>query len=69
VKTSHVSETTDNCISDTETVQLETSQKGHAGHDNTESNETVDLQDQPSQGITSTSIRRLPDRFGENVSH
>ena len=41
--------TTENCTSDTETVQSRSGQNGHAGHDATESNETVDLQDQPSQ--------------------
>jgi len=45
-----VSQTTQkNCTSDTETVQSETGQKGHVCHNATESNETVDLQDQPPQ--------------------
>jgi len=62
--------TTENCTSDTETVQSETGQNGHAGHDANKSNQTVDLQDQPSQSLRrSTRIRRPPDRFGDYVSH
>ena len=33
--------TTENRTSDTETVQSETGQNGHAGHDATETNQTV----------------------------
>ena len=40
--------TTENRTSDTETVQSETGQNGHAGHDATGTNQTVDLHDQPS---------------------
>ena len=62
--------TTENRTPDAETVQSETGQNGHAGHDATETNQTVDLQDQPSQSLRrSTRTRRPPDRFGEYVSH
>jgi len=62
--------TTENCTSDTETVQSETGQDGHPGHDTTETNKTVDLQEQPSQSLRrSTRTRPPPDRFGEYVSH
>ena len=62
--------TAENCISDAETVQSEAGQNGHAGHDTTETNQTVDLQDQPSQSLRrSIRTRRPPDRFGEYVSH
>jgi len=51
--------TTENCTPDNEIVQSEAGQNGHADHDTTESNETVDLQDQPSQCLRrSTRIRR-----------
>ena len=68
--------TTENRTSDTETVQSETGQNGHAGHDATETNqtvdlhdETVDLHDQPAPSLRwSTRTRRSPDRFGEYVS-
>jgi len=51
--------TTDNCTPDNEIVQSEAGQNGHADRDTTESNETVDLQDQPSQCLRrSTRIRR-----------
>ena len=62
--------TTENCASDTETAPSEAGQNGYAGHDATETNQTVDLQDQPSQSLRrSTRTRRPPDRFGEYVSH
>ena len=38
-----VETTTENRTSDTETVQSETGQNGHAGHDATETNQKVDL--------------------------
>ena len=61
--------TTENCTSDAETVQSETGQNGHASHDATETNKTVDLQDQPSQSLRrSTRTRRPLDRFGDYVS-
>ena len=44
---------TENRTSDTETVQTETGQNGHAEHDATETNQTVDLHDQPAH-ITET---------------
>jgi len=51
--------TTENRTSDTETVQSETRQNGHAGHDATETNQTVDLLDQPAPSLRrSTRIRR-----------
>ena len=34
--------TTENCTSDPETVQSETGQNGHPGHDASETNQTVD---------------------------
>jgi len=59
--------TTKNRTSDTETVQSETGQNGHAGH---ETNQTVDLHDQPAPSLRrSTRIRRPPDLFGDYVSH
>ena len=65
-----VPETTENGTSDTETKQSETGQNGHAGHDATETNQTVDLHDQPAPSLRrSTRIRRPPDRFGDYVSH
>ena len=63
---------TENRTSDTdaETVQSETGQNGHAGHDATETNQTVDLHDLPAPSLRrSTRIRRPPDRFGDYVSH
>ena len=60
---------TDDRTSDTETMQSETGQNGHAGHDATETNQTVDLHDQPAPSLRrSTRIRRPPDRFGDCVS-
>ena len=42
----------------------------HAGHDATETNQTVDLHDQPAPSLRrSTRTRRPPDRFGDDVSH
>ena len=66
-----VPETTiENCTSDPETVQSETGQNGHAGHDASETNQTVNLHDQPASSLRrSTRTRRPPDRFGEYVSH
>ena len=66
-----VSQTTQkNCTSDTETVQSETGQNGHAGHDATETNQTVNLHDQPAPSLRRlTRIRRPSDRFGDYVSH
>ena len=66
-----VPETTiENRTSDSETVQSETGQIGHAGHDATETNQTVDLHDQPAPSLRrSTRTRRSPDRFGDYVSH
>ena len=62
--------TTKNRPPDTETVQSETGQKGHAGHDATETNQTVDLHDQSAPNLRrSTRTRRPPDRFGYYVSH
>ena len=59
-----------NRTSDTETVQSEIWQNGHAGHDATETNQTVYLHDQPAPSLRrSTRIRRPPDRFGDYVSH
>ena len=59
--------TTENCSSDTETVQ---SESGQNGHDATETNQTVDLHDQPALSLRrSTRIRRPPDRFRDYVSH
>ena len=50
---------TENGTSDTETVQSETGQNGHAGLDATETNQTVDLHDQPAPSLRrSTRIRR-----------
>ena len=52
---------TENRTSDTdaETVQSETGQNGHAGHDATETNQTVDLYDQPAPSLRrSTRIHR-----------
>ena len=44
------------------TVQSETRQNGHAGHDATETNQTVDLHDQPAPSLRrSTRIRQPPD--------
>ena len=61
---------TENRTSDTETVQSETGQNGHAGHDATETNQTVDLHDQTTPSLRrSTRTRRTPDRFGDYVSH
>ena len=62
--------TTENRTSDTETVQSETGQNGHAGHDTTETNQTVDLHDQPAPSLRrSTRTCRPPDRFRDYVSH
>ena len=62
--------TTENRTSDTETMQSETGQNGHTGHDATKTNQTVDLHDQPTPSLRrSTRIRRPPDRFGDYVSH
>ena len=62
--------TTENRTSDTERVQSETGQNGHTGHDATETNQTVDLHDQPAPSLRrSTRTRRPPDRFGDYVSH
>ena len=62
--------TTENRSSDTETVQSENGQNGHAGHDATETNQTVDLHDQPAPSLRrATRIRRPPNRFGDYVSH
>jgi len=63
--------TTENRTSDTETVQSETGQNGHAGHDATETvhlhaTETVD---QTPSLRRSTRTRRPPYRFGDYVSH
>jgi len=41
--------TTENCTSDTETVQSETGQNGHAGHDATESYQDMPVMTLPSQ--------------------
>ena len=61
---------TENRTSDIETVQSETGQNGHAGHDATETNQTVDLHDQTTPSLRrSTRTRRTPDRFGDYVSH
>jgi len=50
---------TENRSSDTETVQSETGQNGHAGHDATETNQMVDLHDQPAPSFQrSTRIRQ-----------
>ena len=62
--------TTENRTSDTETMQSETGQNGRAGHDAPETNQTVDLHDQPAPSLRrSTRTRRPPDRFGDYVSH
>jgi len=53
---------TENRNSGTETVQLETGQNGNAGHDATETNQTVDLHDQPAPSLRrSIRIRQPPD--------
>ena len=62
--------TTENRTPDTETVQSETGQNVHAGHDATKTNPTVDLHDQPAPSLMrSTRTRRSPDCFGDYVSH
>ena len=62
--------TSENRTSDTETVQSETGQNGHAGYDATETNQRVDLHDQPAPSLRrSTRTRRPPDRFGDDVPH
>ena len=62
--------TTENRTSDTETVQSDTGQNGHAGNDATETNQTVDLHNQPAPSLRrSTRTCRPPDCFGDYVSH
>ena len=52
--------TTENRSSDTETVQSESRQNGHARHDATETNQTVDLHDHPAPSLRRSTRTHRP---------